>query len=278
MFLPRIQPAAAGALLALSLLATAPQAAVVYANFDPLATAPVDYDSTEYADLSGRCSNLLCTGQFNMYSAGFTFTAASTLTATRAYVPLRSVSSREGFNGGMERFYRVSIYNMTGELMVQGGLLGRHVPVGRTGVYEFELNRLYEAGQTLAASGELIEGQSYRVHVQQRFGALSTTYWLAGDDDIPAAGQAWQYCTPNTGSGYCATNNGSGWRYPFGQSRSREITDFLPALALTDSLGFTVPPPVVDPVVNPTPEPGSLALAVLALLALARGRARRGRR
>lgn len=238
---------------AAALLSTlgAAQAGALYANFNPTTATP-DYSSTEYADISGYCSSPFC-GFINVFTASFQFTAQATGLAAYAYLPLDALASVQG----MERFYRISLYDADGKLVVQGGLLGRHVPLaGGPAVYEFELNRDYEAGQVLADEDELIAGQTYTAHFQQRFGSMSQTHWMSSGD-AAAPGQATAACHPNV-PGSCAWWNG-GWQSVF-PSGSTAALDFLPALALTDGRGYSEAAPTPG-----VPEPGSLALAVLGL-------------
>jgi hypothetical protein len=247
------------------LLPGAAQATAIYSNFNPTSSAPVDYRSTEYADASGYCANYYCTGHLNIWSAGFDFTADTTGLATKAFLPLNALHTYPG----MERYFRISIFNSLGQVVVQGGLLGRHVPVGQTAVYEFDLTRDIESGQVLAAQAELEAGETYTAYFHQRFGSLSQTHWMASNR-VPTAGQATQYCYTNGGS-VCAENFGSGWTYPAGPNGQLPITNFLPALALTDGNGYSAPPS------QTVPEPGSLALAGLALIGLVAARRPRAR-
>lgn len=252
--------ALAASALAVSLAApTTAQAAALYANFDPGA-AVADYSTTEYADISGTCGNYFCTGWLNIRSAGFDFVAEASGTAAYAYLPLHALYTYPG----MERFYRIGIYNTAGELVVQGGLLGRHVGIGDMAVYSFELNRDYESGQVLAASGELVAGETYTAYFQQRFGSLSGTHWMMSDE-AALPGQATEYCSLNTGGGVCVENWGAGWVYPYGTA-SQKALSMLPALALADGAGFTGPG--TPPSGTPVPLPGTLALAGIGLAAL----------
>jgi hypothetical protein len=254
--------AAAAALAAAGLCPALAGAAAIYSNFDPLATSPGDYSTSHYADISGYCASVYCPF-INVFSAGFSFTAAQTGVAAYAYLPLNAQYTAPG----MERFYRISILNSLGQVVVQGGLLGRSVPIGATQVYEFGLNRDYETGQVLADSDELVAGETYTAYFSQRFGSMSQTHWMASDV-VPTSGQAQQYCSANVG-GLCAFWS-PGWVNPLGAGNaSAAITDFLPALALADGRGYTPPTP------QGVPEPGGLALAAMALgaLTLARRRA-----
>jgi hypothetical protein len=227
----------------------------LYKNFDPtVVTGPgADFSATQYADISGYCASAYCPW-INVYSAGLNFTAEASGLATRAFLPLDGLHE---VTGGAERFYRISIYNTAGELVVQGGLLGRHVPLAAAPtVYEFELTRDYEAGQTLAASAELVAGQTYQAYFHQRFGPMAQTHWMKSDE-VPAPGQATTHCARNYDGGVCAFW-GNGWEYPLGLSNSAPMTDLLPALALTDGNGIT----------SPIPEPSTWALTVLGVGAL----------
>ncbi len=111
---------------------------------------------------------------------------------------------------------------------MQGGLLGRYVPIGQMAVYEFDLTRDYETGQTLAPSDELEAGVTYTAYFSQRFGPLAQTHWM--DSDVAAQpGQATEYCRLNTGATGCASNFGGGWSYPWGAGRQRTVDRRLPA-------------------------------------------------
>ncbi len=239
-------------------------AEALYANFDPTGLAAGNYSTSSYADISGDCGNFYCNGWLNIRSAGFSFVAEGSGLATHAYLALNAISTYQG----AERFYRISITNSAGEVVVQGGLLGRYVPLGQTAVYEFALNRDYEAGQVLAASAELVEGETYYAYFHQRFGSLSSTHWM-DSTEAAAAGEAQQYCQLNTGGGICTYNWGSGWQYPYGLNSSVNIDGFLPTLALTDGNGWVAPGAS-----NGVPEPASLGLVALGLLAAGMARRR----
>jgi hypothetical protein len=253
----RAAAAALATTAALAFAGPAAQAGPLYSNFNPLLAGDAgaqSYQTDHYADISGYCANYFCTSHFNIYSASFKFTAQSDGQATHAYLPLEYV----GGYPGMERFYRISILNSQGQLMVQGGLLGRHVGLNNMDVYEFELNRDYESGQVLAASGELEAGETYTAYFHQRFGSLSRTHWMSSQA-VPASGQAQAHCRLNTGGVGCASNFGSGWVTPWGAGvHDLPITDFLPALALSEGAWQAT---------AEVPEPGSLPLVAAALVA-----------
>lgn len=230
------------------------QAAALYANFDPTASSP-DYSTTQYADISAYCASAFCPF-INAFSASFTFTPQVTGLAAHAYLPLQALTTVPG----MERFFRISLLNSQGEVVVQGGLLGRHVPLGAMDVYDFALDRITEAGQVLAASDQLTAGDTYTAVFSQRFGSMSQTHWMSSGD-AAATGQATASCSPNV-PGTCAFFNG-GWQSPFPTGSTAPLA-FLPGLALTDGSGFT--PATTGSTV---PEPGSAALALAALAAVA---------
>lgn len=245
--------------LGTALAAASTLAGPLYANFDP--TAAGDYSATEHADISGYCNGFYCTF-INVFTASFSFTAQASGRAAYAYLPLDALASV----AGMERFYRIGLYNGAGELVVQGGLLGRHVPLaGGPAVYEFELTRDYEAGQVLADDADLVAGETYTAYFQQRFGSMSQTHWMSSGD-AAAAGQATAHCRPNV-PGSCAWATANGWQ----GIAANTALDFLPALALADGQGWSE-----APAAQGVPEPGTLALAGLALAGALRVRRRVG--
>lgn len=251
--LARRLAAAAAAAVAIALPTAAAHAAALYANFDPLQAAPVDYDTTRSAAISGYCASAYCPW-INVYSASFQFTAAATGVAATAWLPLQALSTYPG----AERFYRITIANAAGEVMAQGGLLGRYVPLGAMNVYEFALDRVIESGQVLSADDELLAGETYTAYFHQRFGSMSQTSWMASDE-AAAPGQATQYCRTNVGGG-CAYWEG------YWASVPDAPLGFLPALALADGNGFTAAP-AAPPGGSAVPEPATLALAALGLIA-----------
>lgn len=231
-------------------------AAALYANFDPTTAAP-DYSTSQYADISAYCASAFCPF-INVFSASFSFVPQVTGLATHAFLPLQAISTVPG----MERFFRISLLNSQGEVVVQGGLLGRYVPLGAMSVYDFALDRVTEAGQVLAASDQLVAGDTYTAVFSQRFGSMSQTHWMSSGD-AAAPGQATASCRPNV-PGTCAFWNGS-WQPPFATGSTAPLA-FLPGLALTDGNGFSQPPG------GSVPEPGSAVLVLAALLGLACGR------
>lgn len=226
------------------------QAAPLYANFVPTSATP-DYSSTQYADISAYCSSVYCSF-INMFSASFTFSPVASGRAAHGYLPLQAIATAPG----MERFFRLSILNRQGEVVVQGGKLGRDVPLGAMNVHDFDLNRDYEAGQVLALSDQLLAGEVYTAVFTQRFGSMSQTHWMSSGDPA-AAGQATASCSPNV-PGSCAWATANGWSPVFPTGSSASLA-FLPALALADAAGFTPAPP------GTVPEPATAALALLAL-------------
>ncbi len=259
-----IRPLALAALVACITGTAAPaRAAALYANFDATA-ASADYSSTQYADISGYCASAFCPF-INVFTASFNFTPQVTGLAAHAYLPLQALSTVTG----MERFFRISIYNSQGEVVVQGGLLGRYVPLGAMNVYDFALDRITESGQLLSANDELNAGETYTALFSQRFGSMSQTHWMSSGDTA-APGQATASCAPNV-PGTCAFWNGY-WQSPF-PTGSTAALDFLPGLALTDGNGFTAPATGGN-----VPEPASWALALGGLALAAAMQPRRLRR
>jgi hypothetical protein len=248
-----LAPAAWAITCAAGTMASA-QATALYANFDATAATP-DYSSTQYADISAYCASAFCPF-INVFSASFSFTPQVSGLAAHAYLPLQALSTV----AGMERFYRISLLNSQGEVVVQGGMLGRSVPLGAMGVHEFALDRATEAGQLLAASDELTAGQTYTAVFSQRFGSMSQTHWMSSGD-AAAPGQATASCSPNV-PGSCAFWNGS-WQPVFATGSTAPLA-FLPGLALTDGNGFAAASSG-----GAVPEPTSWVLALTALAAAA---------
>ncbi|MDO9460152.1 MAG: hypothetical protein Q7N95_08575, partial [Alphaproteobacteria bacterium] len=233
------------------------QAAVLYGNFDPTATAPVDYSTSAYADLSGSCSTSNCLW-INAYSAGFSFVAESTGLAAKAFLPMKATYTV----AGAERIYGLTITDQAGGIVARGGILGRDAPIGVTQVHEFDLFASTHAGQPVASgvlsatAPELQAGSSYNVFFSQTYGSMSGAQWMKSDA-VPTSGQAFTQCQTNGGS-YCAYWGGS-WIYPLGYSYTAPMTDFLPALVITDGAGLSARAPQTVPL------PPSWALAALGL-------------
>lgn len=234
-------------------------AAALYANFDPEQSAPVDYSTTTYADVSGYFNG--CCVIFS-YGAGFTFTAEESGVPEVAWLALQPVAAGDRAPGALERFFRFTIYESITNLNVvaQGGLLGRNVPVtGSADVFEFELGRggsYTDAYQRLSASSSLVAGQSYFAFFYQAFGALSQTRWMTSDE----AGASNTFCARNYDNNPCA---GPGASY-FSTSQ----LSLLPTLAIADKDGLP-PPPVSD-----VPLPSTLPLLLAGLAGLAATRRR----
>jgi hypothetical protein len=258
-----IKPLSAAAFLACAAAPMAPaHAAALYANFDVTAVT-ADYSTTQYADISAYCASQFCPF-INVFSASFTFTPQLSGMAAHAYLPLQALSSVPG----MERFFRISLLNSHGEVVVQGGLLGRSVPLGPMAVYDFALDRITEAGQQLADSDQLLAGETYTAVFSQRFGSMSQTHWMSSGD-AAQPGQATASCAPNV-PGTCAFFSG-GWQPPFPTGSTASL-GFLPGLALTDGNGFDRAGPGTS---VPEPASATLALAALAALAAVKPRTRR---
>ena len=236
--------------------APAVQAASLYSNFDKNQTAPLDYSTSTYADISGYFVN--CCVIFS-YGAGFNFTAQATGTPTTAWVALDAIVAGDG-GGNAERFFRLSIYDSTRtKIVAQGGLLGRYIPVSaQPAVYEFALGRdgnYVEAGQVLTTSANLVSGQSYFALFYQSYGALSQTHWMVSDEP----GSSDVLCVRNYDSNPCA---GPGQSYYSASSLST-----LPTLTLADKDGLPLPDGN-----NQVPAPGALLLLAAGLPWLLRSR------
>jgi len=240
-----------GAILGLATI-TMPDAdaATLYANFDPVQTAPVDYSTTTYADASGYFVNCCV---IYTYGAGFNFTAEESGVPASAWLALQPIASGDRAPGAAERFFRFTIYDSINTLNVvaQGGLLGRNVPIGAADVFEFALGRggsYTDVYQRLTASDALVAGQTYFAFFYQAYGALSQTHWMASDE----AGSSKILCARNYDSNPC--NGQSYW--------STSTLNVLPTLAITDKDGLPPAPP------SEVPLPGSLPLLLAGVLGL----------
>ena len=233
-------------------------AGVLYGNFDPFA-APVDYSTTQYANLSGSCNGAIGCTWINAYSASFDFTAEASGRLSRAYLPMQATYTIPG----AERLYGLTISNGDGEIVARGGFHGRDAPIGQMQVYEIELFASLHAGQPVAsgvlaaAALELLAGETYTVHFAQTYGSMSGAHWMKSGE-APEPGQARVHCQTNVG-GVCAVWDWGlgGWTYPIGVNYTAPMNDFLPALHLDGRLSDPVPP-------NRVPVPSTAALLLAA--------------
>lgn len=253
----------AGLALGLALgLAQPASALTLYANYDPLQTGPVDYQTGNTASLSGYCNGSFTCNAINVYSVGFTFTPSSTGYAGHAYIPFDLLSRVSG----AENLFSISINDGDGYLIARGtrslsSLAANTITDTDTVVFDLTQETAIGYGDPLPDGPLLQEGETYSLYFHQFFGSMATNVWYKSNE-VPEDGQATQYCRTNVG-GTCA------WWVGYWQAEyDALITDYLPAIAITDAEGYTDAP-------APTPEPASLALLALGLAGLATARRRR---